>query len=139
MAPLPSRVVMTGAWSRSARATNAAEASPRTTPPPATLGGALEVVLGRDHGLTRLRLDRDGTGDGFGERLRRHLDLHRPRSPAPHEDEGLVHGRGDLVGARRPCRPLRDRADELELIVHVVQQAEVAADAGPVDLPGQEE
>ena len=76
---------------------------------------------------------------GFlGERLRRHLDLHRLATAALHSGERFVHGLGDLPRGQRPALPRCDRAHEVELVVDLVQQAEALADPVAVDLTGDE-
>jgi hypothetical protein len=49
------------------------------------------------------------------------------------------HGARDGVGFEHPLGPLGDGADHVELVVDVVEQAEVLADAPAVDLAGQKE
>ena len=49
--------------------------------------------------------------------------------PERHLPERLVHPGGDPVRGQHPLGPLGDRSHEVELVVHVVQQTEVAPDA----------
>ena len=140
IAPLPSRVVTTGACRSSATAVSSALASsPSTTPPPAKISGrsaAASSAAARRHrvgirGLARRRARRRASSHrrGLGERLGRHLDLDRSGPAASQPGERLVHRAGDLVGLERALLPLGDRADEVEL---VVRPRAAARDAWPM-------
>ena len=89
-------------------------------------------------GATSLRAEQ---GDLFAldEGLGGDLDLGRAGAAARHFEEGLAHRGGDGLGLEDPLGPLGDGADHVELVVDVVEQAEVLADAVPVDLAGQKE
>ena len=54
--------------------------------------------------------------------------------PASQPGHRLVHRAGDLAGLEHALLPRGDRADEVELVVDLVEEPEVAADAVPVDL-----
>ncbi len=100
------------------------------------LGGAVEVARGR--GLPgdlggRQELDQALVLHGLG----RHLDLDRAR-PSRAELPRRLANRGGHVGHREdPPPPLGDRGDAVLLIVDLVQEPDVPADAVAGDLTGE--
>ena len=101
-------------------------------------GGLLQRGLRRRDAGHRDRRDDIGVRR-VAERLGRDLDLHRAGPAGGHLPERSAHRAGDLTGVEHALRPLRDRAHEIELVVHVVQQPEVVADPGAVHLAREQQ
>ena len=72
-------------------------------------------------------------------RFRRHLELHRARAAAGELIHGRAHGGGHLGHLEHAAAPLGDGADALELVVDLVQHADVLADLRLRDLTRQHE
>ena len=105
--------------------------------------GAGEQAGGFGHAV---RIGDGRRGDGGGqdrrvggvhERLGRCLHVDGAGPAGAHLHERLVDRAGQLTGLEHPGRPLGDRAHDVELVVDVVEQAEVTPDPGPVDLAGE--
>ena len=148
MAPLPSRVVTTGDCNSSTTARNPSVAPPSTTPPPAMTTGLFDAASRSAAWSTTSGSAATGATSrppeqrdllALDEGLGWDLDLGRAGAAARHFEEGPPHRGGDGVGLEHALGPLGDGADQVELVVDVVEQAEVLADAVPVDLAGQKE
>jgi hypothetical protein len=63
----------------------------------------------------------------------------RARPAGGHDHEGLVDRGRQAVGLEHAGGVLRDRPHDVELVVDVVEETEVLADAGPVHLAGEEQ
>lgn len=121
-APLPPKVVTTGAWRRSASCRSFFDASARTTPPPAMIAGALRAREqvggdGRQFGA-RGQLLREGVAAGHhrDRRLRQEdvlRDLH------PHR--AVRDGQRRRPGLRDRGRDLRLGADRVDGLHHAAE------------------
>ncbi len=72
-------------------------------------------------------------------RLGRHLELDRARPARPELDGRLAHRGGNVGDLEHALAPLGDRRDAVELVVDLVEQADVLADAVARDLAGEDQ
>jgi hypothetical protein len=99
--------------------------------------------LGHDVGVgghrRHVRPDQQRDLFALDESLGWNFNLSRAGSTARHFEESPPHRGGDGMRLQDPLGPLGDGTDHVELVVDVVEQTEVLADAMTVDLAGQEE
>ena len=102
------------------------------------LGRAVDVAGGRGgpgHLGGRQQLGEALVLHRFG----RHLELDRARPARPELDDRLAHRGGNVGDLQHALAPLGDRRDAVELVVDLVEQADVLADAVARDLARQHE
>ena len=95
---------------------------------------AVDVGRGR-RGACRVRVDRrQGHVDLFLHRVPRHVDGHGPRAAASKLHEGFVHNAGRIGDLHDGLPPLRRARDGVELVVELVEHADLLADLMTRDL-----
>ena len=102
------------------------------------LGGAVDVGGGRHRPRDRRGLEQLDLALFF-HGLRRHLELHGTRAAASQLHEGLTHRGRDVRHLEDAPAPLGHRGDAVELVVDLVEQADVLADLLARDLPAEHE
>ena len=95
--------------------------------------GALELGRRRRRPLGRGRVE-EGDLALVLERLRRDVHDDRARPAGPELAGRLADRGGDLRDLEHPVPPLRDGGDRVELVVHLVEEADVQADLRLGDL-----
>ena len=78
-------------------------------------------------------------GCGCGEDVGGKLQLHRPRPSRAQLLEGPANRARYAVRVHYPVAPLGQRAEDLQLVVHLVQDTASASQVACADLPGDEE
>ena len=102
------------------------------------LGRAVDVGGGRHRPRDRGGLEQLDLALFF-HGLRWHLQLHGTGAAASQLHEGLAHRGRNVRHLEHAPPPLRHRGDAVELVVHLMEQADVLADLLARDLPGEHE
>ena len=96
--------------------------------------GALDLGRRRRRALDRRRIEERDLALVL-ERLGRDVHDDRPRPPGPELAHRLADRGGDVGHLEYPLPPLRDGRDRVQLVVHLVEEADVQADLRLGDLP----